>query len=93
MNDMSRLANNADQSDRGANGASPLTLVLDVQAQAALLRSQTARLAWLCATTEYESGRLWDERAAAALHLADVIDRLATVVQVTNEMSQSTSRN
>lgn len=64
-----------------------LNLVLDSQAQAALLRSQNALLAWQIASND-ESGKLWDERVAAALQLADLVSRLETVKRISDEMMQ-----
>lgn len=65
--------------------APPLTLELDSEAQAALLSSQNAFLAWQYAPID-ESAKLWEERVAAALQLADLVSRLETVKRISNKM-------
>lgn len=65
----------------------PLTIVLDSEALAALSRSQAALLAWKFASND-ESGKLWEERVATALEVADLVDRLVTIKQISAEMDK-----
>ena len=69
----------------------PLTIVLDSEAQAALSHSQAALLAWKFASND-ESGKLWEERVATALQVADLVDRLVTIKQISAEMDKEPLR-